>query len=521
MLTRRSIVSAAVCALAAVAAPPPKPKLVVGIVIDQFRYDYTTRFRADYTGGIARFLRDGAVFTNARYIHFPTVTAVGHSTLMSGATPSYSGIVGNEWYDRESGKQVTSVGDAATKLLGGHEGEGCSPRRLAVSTIGDEMKLAWQGKPRVIGISLKDRAAILPAGHAADGAYWFDPATGNFVSSTFYFESLPAWVKEFNDGRPADKYLGAVWTPLIPNPDFAPFAAKLPSTPGPAYYGALEGTPFGNDLLEALAERAIDAEKLGQRGLTDLLTVSFSSNDYVGHEYGPQAPQVRDISIRVDRTLEKFFEFIDKKVGLANTLFVITGDHGVPPVPEVLQQYRMPGGRLSSKQILATIEKALSERYGPGQWVVGYSGASPYLNQDLMRKRKLNEAEVEHTAAEAVLALPHIYRVYTREDVLHGAAMNDGITQRIVNGTYSNRSSDLYIIEEPYWIQASHGTTHGSPFVYDSHVVVAFMGPDIKPGRYDGTIAPNDIAPTLATMLDIETPSGSVGRVLTEMLAGQ
>lgn len=524
MITRRFLLVLAVCAgIEAQAAPGParradRPKLVVGIVIDQFRYDYLTRFREDYRGGLAVLLNQGAVFTNARFVHFPTVTAIGHATFMTGATPALSGIIGNDWYDRETAKQVTCVSDPATKLLGGREGAGSSPRRLVVSTVGDELKQASRGQARVIGISLKDRAAILPAGHMADGAYWFDAQTGSFVSSTFYFADLPGWVKDFNRSRPADKYLNAEWKPLEPNPLYPTFAQKLPGQAKPAFYAALESSPWGNELVESLAERAIEAEQLGRRGTTDLLTVSFSSNDFVGHEVGPDAPQVRDMALRVDRTIGKLLDFVDRQVGPGNALVVFTGDHGVPPVPEVLEQEKMPGGRLSSRAILDTIQTALAKRYGEGKWVVGYSGAAPYLNHDLMLERKLADAEVEHAAAAAVAALPHIFRVYTREDLLAGRFFEDAITRKVVNGFYPSRSSDLFIIEEPYWIQAGHGTTHGSPFMYDSHVPVIFLGPGIKAGRYDETIAPNDIAPTLATMLELETPSGTFGRVLAEML---
>jgi arylsulfatase A-like enzyme len=289
-------------------------------------------------------------------------------------------------------------------------------------------------------------------------------------------------------------------------------------TPGPAFYGSLESSPYGNELIEALAERAIEAEQLGGRGATDLLTVSFSSNDYVGHAVGPDAPEVRDMAIRADRVVGKLLDFIDRRVGPGNAVVVLTGDHGVPPVPEVLAERKMPGGRLSGKTILQAIQTALSERYGEGKWIVGWSGPAPYLNQELIRTKKLSEPEVERVAADAVARVPHIFRVYTRDQMLNGRVMNDVITRKIVNGFYPGRASDLFILEEPYWIQAAYGTTHGSPFDYDTHVPVIFMGPGVKAGRYDGTIAPTDIAPTLATMLDVETPSGANGRVLSEML---
>lgn len=498
---------------------PARPKLVLAIVIDQFRYDYLTRFRADYTGGLDRLLRHGAVFTNARYEHFPTVTACGHAIFMTGAMPALNGIVGNDWFDRETGQKVTSVSDDSVRLLGA-EGKGAAPSRLLVSTLGDEMKMAGRGKPRVIGISLKDRAAILPAGHMADGAYWFDPRSGAFVSSTFYFADLPQWVKEFNQARPADRYLGAEWKPLAPSPDYPAFAKKLEGPAGPEFYASLDASPFGNELVEALAERAIERERLGQRGPTDLLTVSFSSNDYVGHAAGPDSPEVRDMALRTDRLIGRLLDFVDAKVGGGNSLVVLTADHGVAPLPELLEQWKMPGGRGSVKAILDAMETALKKKFGGGNWVVGGSGAAPYFNRELIRTRKLNQAEVERVAAEAAAAIPHVFRVYTREQLLNGAALDDPITRRVVNGFFPSRSADLVVLGEPYWIGSARGTTHGSVFGYDSHVPVIFMGPNVRAGRYDGGILPNDIAPTLATMLAVETPSGAMGRVLDEMLAG-
>src|SRR5687768_7558497 len=247
------------------AESPLKPKLILAITVDQFRYDYLTRFRAEYKGGLNQLLTRGAVFTNARYEHFPTVTAIGHSTFLSGATPAMSGIVGNDWYDRDTGRQVSSVSDATVKVLGGTGDGGASPRRLLVNTIGDELKMASGGKSRVIGISFKDRSAILPVGHMADGAYWFDNRNGNFASSTFYFPDLPKWVKEFNDSKAADRYSGVEW-----------MGRKMPADA--KLYSAVVASPFGNELIESFAERAIQAEGLGTRDTTDLLALSFSSN---------------------------------------------------------------------------------------------------------------------------------------------------------------------------------------------------------------------------------------------------
>ena len=492
-----------------------KPKLVLMIVVDQFRADYLWRFREQYNGGLDRLLRQGANFVNAHYEHFPTVTAVGHSTVLSGATPSVSGIVGNDWYDRASGKNITSVVDASLKLLGA-PGTASSPHRLFVSTLGDEMKSNGRGTPKSIGISIKDRSAILPVGRTADGAFWFDNKTGNFVSSTWYFSEMPKWAASFNDSRAVNQWLNKAWV-SIEDAKAKPFE-EMGSEPAEKYYAKMQRTPFGNELLEAFAEQAVEAEKLGQRGDTDLLSVSFSSNDYVGHDFGPDDPRVRDISIRTDRTLAKLFAFLDKKIGMANILVAFTADHGVSPTAEAQKARHMPGGRLSEPQMADLVEKTLAARYGGNKWVIGRSGPTMYLNYDLMRQMKLDAKEVRAVAAEALRTFPHIARVYTRDDIL-SMAPRDYVDRRVRAGFHEARGGDLYPVTEPYFTYGKDGASHGSPYNYDSHVPVILMGPGVKPGRYASRAAVNDIAPTLATLLDVETPSGATGRVLDEALA--
>jgi hypothetical protein len=503
---------ALLCVLAAVClagAAPNKPKLVLAIVVDQFRYDYLTRFRSEYHGGLARLLTQGAVFTNASYIHVPAITAVGHSTVLTGATPSTSGIVANDWYDRDEGVHVTSVSDAQTQLLGG-SGTGSSPNRLLVSTIGDELKMAGGGKPRVIGVSLKDRAAILPSGHMADGAFWFDPKTGNFVSSTYYYKELPAWVQEYNAARPADKYRGVTW-----------LGHKMPEDRA-KLFTALEATPFGNELIEDFTERALAAEQLGTREFTDVLTVSFSSNDFVGHPYGPDSPEVHETALATDRLLERLFLAVDRQVGAGNYLVVFTADHGVAPVPEVNLARKMPGGRIDPAAIKAAVQDALVKKYGAGEWVAGAWDLAVYLNQGLIAQLKLDLAEVEKEAARAVQALPHVSRVYTLQAMTQGGGVKDAVGQKVANGFHWRRGPDVELIPDPYWmVRAEKGTGHASPYSYDTHVPVIFLGAGIRAGQYHASIAVNDIAPTLATMLEIETPSGSIGRVLTEILLSE
>ena len=503
---------------AAAILPAAPPKLVLAIVIDQFRYDYLLRFRSDYHSGFARLLEKGAVFTDAHYLHAATVTAVGHATFLTGATPSISGIIANEWYDRESGQTVTSVSDPATKLVGGNtDRAGSSPRRLLVSTVGDELKIQ-RGESRVIGISIKDRSAILPAGHMADGAYWYDDHANAWVTSSYYRGELPEWAKKLNQEQPAARYAGAKWLPFDAKGDSAkPFCSMTKDT-GVRFCGSIEATPWGNEMIEEFAERALEGENLGHHASTDVLAVSFSSNDYVGHAVGPDDPAVRDISIRTDRLLGKLFDAIDGRIGAGNTLVILTADHGVAPVPEVNQARKMPGGRLNGGELTAKITDALTKRFGPGKWLLASSGGMLYFNQDLIRAQKLDPAEVELVAAEAGLEQHHIARVYTRSQLVDGAVQHDEISRAFSVGFFGQRSGDLFVLQEPYYLFEATGTSHGTPYDYDNHVPVIFLGPGIKPGKYSTRIAVNDIAPTLAEILNVEQPSGSIGRILSEIL---
>ena len=306
-------------------APPaaPQTKLVVAIIVDQFRYDYMTRFDSAYQDGLRKLHDHGAFFTDAHEAHFPTVTAVGHAAFLTGSIPAVDGIVGNDWYDRETRKTVTSVSDDATKLVGGSGGAGSSPRRLVASTLGDEIKAIGAADTEVIGISLKDRAAILPAGHAANAAYWFDHESGQFVTSTYYMKDLPAWVQAFNKSDAANKYASAKWATF----------KTLPAVLGKPYYEAMIATPYGNDMLEAFTEAALKEEHLGRHPGTDVLTVSFSSNDLLGHQTGPDAPEVRDMCLQTDRVLGRLLRAVEEAAGAGNYVVVFTSDHGVAPKP--------------------------------------------------------------------------------------------------------------------------------------------------------------------------------------------
>lgn len=507
----------AVSALHSQQAVRKEPRLVLLIAVDQFRYDYLTRFRDEYKGGFDRLLRNGANYVNANLEHYPTVTAVGHSTMMSGATPQTSGIVGNDWFDREAGKDVTSVSDDDTKLLGGSATAGASPHRLLVDTVGDELKRAHHDRSKVIGISLKDRASILPVGHMADAAYWYDTRTGDFVSSTYYFKQLPEWVQTFNHLRLPDKFAASEWhfNAAAPADVFT-----MPREPGAKLSAAVYSSPFGNELLEQFTENALRQEKLGQHESTDLLTVSFSSNDAIGHTYGPDSPQVHDMCIRTDRELGKLFAYLERTIGMQHILVILTADHGVMPLPEDLRRDRMPGGRMENATLFDPMQKALAARFGAGEWLLKTAGSSPYLNLNLIAEKKLDRSEVERVAAAAIAGVPHVSRVYTRQQLLLGQVSGDKLSEKVVRSFNARRSGDLEVLLDSYWIRGATGTTHGTPYSYDTHIPLIFMGPGIKPGRYVRPVALNDLAPSVATMLDIEIPDGSVGRPLSEMMTG-
>jgi arylsulfatase A-like enzyme len=494
------------------AAQQPKPKLVVAIVIDQFRHDYLTRFRGDYHGGLDYLLKNGANFSNAYYVQVPTVTAVGHSIFLSGAMPAVSGIIGNSWFDRDEKKIVTSVCDWQYSTVGGAketpgvkctDSDPASPNRLLVDTVGDELRNAHE-ESRVVGVSIKARGAILPSGHRALGAFWFDDKTGNFVTSSFYMDKLPAWAETFNSEKPAAKYVNKEW------PGFP--ARKFEG------YSSLPASPWGNELIEQFAEQAIKGEQLGQRGATDLLTVSFSSNDYVGHAVGPDAPEVRDMALRVDAQIGKLFKLLDETVGMKNVVVVLTADHGVAPTGDIDAQRKIPGGYL-----LASVEdaaqSALALKFGKANWLMPGAGeAVLYLNAETVAKTKTSIEDINQTLTDALLSNPqlHIARIYTREQLLNGVS-GDFIAQAVMNGFSQRRSGDFSLVFEPNYMPGTRGTTHFSPYGYDRHVPLLFAGRGIKSGEYKNAAIVNDVAPTLASLLEIESPSGASGRVLEEI----
>jgi predicted AlkP superfamily pyrophosphatase or phosphodiesterase len=520
---------------------PRKVRLVLGIVIDQFRYDYLTRFEDLFEArGFRRLLHDGAVFTNANYIYLPTITAPGHATFMSGSIPALNGIVGNDWFDRETGKTITSISDSSVKLLGGVGEEPASPSRLIGSTVGDQLRLSNNGKSKVVGIAFKDRSAVLPAGKQPNGAYWFDSILGTFVSSTYYFPDLPVWVKEFNrNNRPDKKYFGAHWDLLLRDaaayqrslPDDSPYEKsprgnKFPhiidsneSIPGKVFYENFEESPFANEYTAAFARAAIEGEKLGQDDYADLLTVSFSANDKVGHSFGPYSQEVEDITLRTDRLLGDFFTYIDQKIGLANTIIVLTADHGVAPVPEHSQDIGLGGGRFASRSLTSAIKAGLDKRFGEADWILAAGNGNIYFDYDLIERKKVNRQEMERTGCEAALKFEGVGHCFTRSQLLFGPLPPGGYSAQAARGFNAERSGDLVLVVKPFYLQRTeYGTSHSTPYSYDTHVPVIFYGAGVVAGSYANPSSPSDIAPTLSTLLKIEPPSNTVGRVLTEAI---
>ncbi|HEX8177380.1 MAG TPA: alkaline phosphatase family protein [Pyrinomonadaceae bacterium] len=550
----RSASAAALAANVQAGQPFTRPKLVLLIAVDQFRYDYMERFNDLFVpGGLRRLMQEGAFWTQANYDHMPTYTAPGHATMMTGAWPAETGIIANEWPDLEKGRNITSVEDEQSRLLNGlPEEKASSPRRLMASTIGDELRLATNQRSKVIGISIKDRSAILPAGRHANAAYWFSVTSGRMVTSNFYFNQVPQWVNDFNDTKPADKYFGARWERVLPESEYLRRAGaddpswenigvapgdtnKFPhvitggaSGPGTQFYTALDYSPFTNDILLSFTKLAITNERLGEDADTDVLTVSFSANDYIGHRFGPYSHEVMDVTLRVDRQIEELLKFVDERVGLRNTLVVFTSDHGVGQSPEESAAKGLPGTRITSAEVLSAMKNAIKARYNPknqqpdptSDYIQAFYNGNVYFNRVLLKRDGIDQEEIERIAGEASLTVPGMFRYFTRTQLMRRAiSPGDALARRVMHGFYPERSGDVIVVYQPFrYFETSIPVTHGSPYAYDTHVPLILMGTGFRAGRYLEAAAPSDIAPTLAAVLRLQTPSNSMGRVLTDCI---
>lgn len=544
-----------------------RPRLVLLIVVDQFRYDYLNRF-GDLFGsrGIGRLMREGASWTETNFDQVPTFTAPGHAVFLTGAWPSQTGIIANEWYERDTGRKVKSVTDDSTIKLAGKPGEkGFSPRRLLCSTVGDELRIADSDQSKIIGISAKDRSAILPVGRRANAAYWFGTDNGNMVSSTYYFKQEPEWVERFNSRHLADKWFGARWDRLLPEAEYLKRAGKddVPwenldkssadtnffphvitggvSRPERAFYKAIDYTPFSNDLLVSFAEEAITNERLGEDAETDVLSVSFSANDYAGHRFGPYSQESMDMTLRVDRQIGTLLDFVDARVGLQNTVVIFTSDHGAAPVPEQAARMSLPGRRYQKAELRKLVEDGLRAKYARKGRLAndylqsftnrdeieeGLINANFYLNRAALERDGIDLDECERVVGELSLRMPGAARYFTRAQLQNNLlSTTDPIARRVLNGFYSQRSGDVIVVFEPYNIlfdlpddptDPLSSATHGSPYSYDTHVPLIIMGRDFVKGSYAQPATPADIAPTLSNLLRIQPPSCSVGRVLSE-----
>ncbi|HLL17121.1 MAG TPA: alkaline phosphatase family protein [Pyrinomonadaceae bacterium] len=543
-----------------------RPRLVLVIVVDQFRADYFERFGDLFApnGGLRRLMRDGAQWTNANYDHMPTYTAPGHATIMTGAWPAETGIIANDWYEREAGRIVSNASDPEDKpgkprwqLFGGGANErASSPRRLIASTLGDELRLV-NNRSKVIGISSKDRGALLPAGRHANAAYWFSLDTGNMVSTDYYFNALPAWVARYNQTRPADKYCGMEWTRLLKDAgeyerragsDAPPWenagtgsntfphrVAGSPTAASRECWSVLDYSPFSNDLLVGFTQAAIENENLGRDADTDVLTVSFSANDYIGHRFGPYSHEAMDITLRTDGQIGALLDFVNAKVGLQHTLIAFTSDHGVAPIPEHASAMNLTGGRIGNTDILNAARNAVRARFGrrgeDKDSTADYISetlynANIFFNTVALKRDGVNREEIERVVAEAALTVPGINRAFTRTQLETGSiSAGDVIGRRVLHGFHPRRSGDVILVQEPfkYFSEGLNPipATHGSPYTYDTHVPLIIMGQGVAAGRYAQAATPADIAPTLASLLRIQAPSNSVGRVLLEGLSGK
>ncbi len=515
-----------------------RPKLIVVITIDQFRGDYLERWRDEFSpGGFRLFLDRGAVFTECYFDYPATFTAPGHATLFTGTNPSGHGIFSNDWYDPQLKKMVSSVLDNDRKLIGlpgavatpsmtnaaATTGTvGASPRNLLATTIGDELKLATSGRSHVIAISLKDRSAVLPGGYSADGAYWIDPRSGAFITSSFYMQQLPPWAAEFNGAKHTEQYWDKDWTDA--NGRVLRHVGRTDAQ-GKAvnFYDATGPTPFSSEYEFAFARAAIAGAKLGQSETTDLLSLSISGFDFIGHQAGPDSPELHAYALALDRQLADFFGYLGQQFGLANVWIVLAGDHGVAPVTKVAQGLRIPAPVLEPPQVATKVNAALAKRFNAApntQFVHDLEWPAVPIFSEPFAAAKVDEAEAERIVGEELKQQIGIKAYYTKHQLESGAVPNDPMGRRFRNGYSPHGGWWLYAQVPPYTLPGGTlGTTHGSPYSYDGHVPLAFVGLPFRPGTYRGESHPTDLAVTLASLLGINKPSHASGRVLTEMLA--
>ena len=521
-----------------IASSQNKPKLVIGIVVDQMRPDYLYRYYDQYSeGGFKKILKEGYNCKNVHYNYIPTYTGPGHSSIYTGCTPSSHGIVGNNWYERNSKKVVYCVEDSSAVGVGSSSRAGkMSAKRQLSPTIGDELKFYSQMQSKVIGIALKDRAAILPAGHAANAAYWYE--NGNFISSNYYLKTLPDWVVGFNKLNKADKYLSQVWNTLLPIEQYTnsmaddnKFEGTFKGEARPVFphnlpalkeqngqLNMIRSTPFGNSLTLDFALACITGEQLGKDEKTDLLAISFSSTDYVGHQYGIDAIETQDTYLRLDRDLASLLEFLDKEIGKDQYLIFLTADHAGVRTPSYLLENKTPAGYINENTFKDSLAGFYFRSYGDSL-VLDYTNQQFYLSQQKITAKKLNPQEVHEKGKNYLLQLNGVSSVFTKDVLRSGLQMQNDIGQKTMMGFNDERCGDLFVnFYHGYVEYHQTGTTHGSPYNYDTHVPLLFFGNGIKKGEDWNLYQITDIAPTVSALLNIPFPGGATGKVIVPLL---
>lgn len=516
------------------AAAIERPKLVVGIVVDQMRWDYLYRYQKCYTdGGFKRLLGEGFSCENTMIPYVPSVTAIGHTCIYTGSVPSIHGIAGNNFV--KDGKKVYCTDDDSIKPVGTTSGAALmSPRNLWVSTIGDEMKIASNGRAKVVGVALKDRASILPAGHNPNGAFWFDDQTGCFITSSYYMDRLPKWVEAFNDKRLPEQYLSQKWNTLYPKNTYtesttdeneyengiregvkATLPLNLPELYKKYGYGIIRNTPFGNSLTLDMAKAAIDGEQLGADDETDLLAVSCSSTDYIGHQVGTHAIETEDTYLRLDKAIADFLTYLDSKVGKGNYLVFLSADHGAMNNAAFLQDRRIPAGSWDASATAKKLNHVLAKEYPEaGDIVKTVMNYQVFFNRDVIKSKQLDFDNIKQTVVNVLKEDPSV--LYACDMAKASTeSIPEEVKSRIINGYNRERSGDVVIILKPnFYAHGMKGTDHGAWNSYDTHIPLVFMGWGIKHGATTKQTFMTDIAPTIAAMLHVQAPNGCVGKAI-------
>lgn len=516
-----------------------RPKLVVGIVVDQMRWDYLYRYFDRYAanGGFKRMLDQGFTCENTLIPFAPTVTACGHSSLYTGTVPAINGITGNFWWEKDQMRSVYCTEDKTVKTVGSNSALGLmSPRNLLVTTICDELRLASNFRSKVIGIAIKDRGGILTAGHSANAAYWYDNTVGNWITSTYYMNELPKWVNDFNGQKLVDKYYQQGWDLLFPANTYIqsttdekkyegkPIGTKFPydlKALAGKNYSIIASIPAGNTLTAEFAKAAITGEQLGADSITDFLAISFSSPDYIGHTYGPNSIEAEDGFLRLDRELGSLFEYLDAKVGKGQYTAFLSADHGVAHVPEFMLENKLPGGRVFVGTLMNSLNKTLKERYNIDNVIVSDENYQIHLNHPKLDSAKTDKKELVNWIVDYLSAEPGIARVFPLQE-LNTIPLPAKVREMLNNSYYPKRNGDIQYILHSNYIDAysTTGTTHGLWNAYDAHIPLLWYGWGIRQGKLNRETYMTDVAPTIAALLQIQVPSGNVGKVIEEVLKG-